>query len=332
MSQFLENSTLLINKLSVATDATSIATLAEGELNVINAKTGAILSAGATYSDAPEIQIVRGGASSDHDLSQVIQGKNVRGWKGNSYAALTAQVDTFTITDPTSPVPVELATGDLLNLVIVMQSNDIWGKQRQDRRVIQVAWITDDATTATALAAAVNADEYVSNYITATAPGADTVVLTAKAQTYNVNDNGFRQVIFDSAIEVEDISQTTESLRYSKLSAVKTTNPSPGVGTVNIVKDLERATKYSRGLSNFTKFPTPTGATDTDTESTATYDMYYIAHDHVHPSADLNNQIASPCGTIIAIPSANTTVTTAIEAILNPWMASCPGAFANVNL
>lgn len=328
MSQFLRNSTLLIDKIGVATDATSLTDLAEGEVNVIDAATGAIVAAGKDITDYPVIQIVRGGASSAHTFSAPIKGTQVKKWKGQSYAAAVQQVSTITI--PTNVV------GYIYNVAIIVTSNKIWGSQRQDRRVFSyTATDTSASTAATALAALINADEYLQGINVPNAPGAiltattnsADLILTGNAQTYDIV-SGYEQNTFDCMLEVKNASYTV----VTHVSKVATTKPVPGSGTVSKVKDLERSLKALKGLDNFTMFPVPSGNTSTDVEAAGTYDLYIIEHDDVHPSADLNGQIASPLRTIIAVPSANTTVTTALEGVLNPWMASCPGAFSAVSL
>lgn len=62
------------------------------------------------------------------------------------------------------------------------------------------------------------------------------------------------------------------------------------------------------------------------------YDMYIIRSFDTNSSGEINGRtISSPKQTIVAIP-ANQAQGIAFEALINPWMASTPGAFASIVL
>lgn len=322
MSQFERNFQLLIGK-DVTANATSLADLDSGEIVVVK-EDGTLMAAGETLADSASIKIVQGtnianGAGTGYlpKFSAKIQGTNVKRWMGQSYTAATQQVDTITLAG--------LDALDILRLTIIMTSDKVTGSERQIRKVFELAATGTEATDATAMAALVNSDDYMKQVLTASTNGAD-LILTAKAQTYNGIDS-YEQVTFISTFYWVDATSSVETI-----IATVTTKPAFPVGTPSKIKDIEKLAKANEGITNFIKWPIPTGAA-TEVLDTENYDVYVIEHDDVHPSADLNGQIASPQKTIIAIPyDAAGGNGAALEAILNPYFASCPGAFANVNL
>ena len=62
------------------------------------------------------------------------------------------------------------------------------------------------------------------------------------------------------------------------------------------------------------------------------YDVYTIEHNDNSASGNINGQtVAAPMVTIVAIP-ANSAQGTSFQNLMNPWMASTPGAFTAVTL
>ena len=70
---------------------------------------------------------------------------------------------------------------------------------------------------------------------------------------------------------------------------------------------------------------------DFETAVDSTYHQIVIEHNPTHLSPYPSDQASDPVTTIIAsvVPSSGTQLTNVLGQ-LNPWMASCPGAFANL--
>lgn len=337
MSQFQRNATLIIGK-DVTADATSLATLDSGEIIVLK-ENGSLLAAGETLADSASITIAVGSGDANAAatgylpvFSNKIQGANVKRWTGQSYQAAVQQSSTAAI--------VAYGTGGnatadtTYSLAVIIKNDKVAFSERQLRKVFSTVVLKGNAITSAAVATAIYnnmvADPYfqangttkAGAYINVTDAGNGTLTLAGIAQTYKVID-GYEQVSFE----------ITKALNIDGSTITYGTAPTPGSGTVAKLKDLERFLKTNRGITNFTKFPTPDAVSETDVLSTELYDIYVIEHDDVHPSADLNGQIASPCATYIAVPyDAAAGNGNALESILNPYFASCPGAFAAVNL
>jgi hypothetical protein len=333
MSQFERNYSILIDKIGVASDATSLATLAEGEIAVINSDNGAVLTPGDTITTVPIIKIVRGGANGAHQFSSPIKGVDVVKWTGSPWSAAVEQQTTFVVSCA------DVATAQIFDedytIVVVLKQDKVSFSERQLRRAFTVlkpkfTTIASNTALATLLYNQIVTDPYfrangtskATAAINVTDSGTGTLTFDGLPEAYKVID-GYEQVSF----QVAKGSDIMVNCTVTDVIA-----PTPGVGTYHKVKDLEYFGKTNRGITNFTKFPTPDALYNFDSESTGTYDIYVIDNNDTHPSGELNGFITSPLKTFIAIPSANTTVTTYLESVLNPWMATTPGAFAAVTL
>lgn len=77
------------------------------------------------------------------------------------------------------------------------------------------------------------------------------------------------------------------------------------------------------------------GTTDANADYTVKefYDMIVIDHADNAVSGEINGRtVAAPKRTIVAMPAGAATQSNAVLALLNPYMASVPGAFANISL
>ena len=181
------------------------------------------------------------------------------------------------------------------------------------------------------LAAAINADDVASTLVTAvSAVGVGTafgITLTGLAQTYAVID-GYEQVTWTIALDggFNDGGTTTLEIASGVGGSV---TPVYGSGTYEHVSDLERAALGYDGVTNLMRFPVP--SYPVYSVAGATYDVYAVMHSDRHATANLNKDGYSPEMTLVAMPVA-AGQQAAFEAELNPWMASCPGNFANVAL
>ena len=98
---------------------------------------------------------------------------------------------------------------------------------------------------------------------------------------------------------------------------------------------MEEFAQGFQGISNKRGFPVKDYPSYV--ESDAKYDIIVIEHDHVHASGNLEQSVAAPAMTIIAtLEAVSDTATleggTVVSGLLNTYMASCPGAFANISI
>lgn len=327
MSQFERNQKILVSK-DVTANATGLADLDSGELIVLKAD-GTLLQPGETIADSPYITIVQGtndanAAATGYlpKFSQKIIGKNVVGYTGQSYTPAVPQV--VTIADGTASVTTASASEDTeYTIYLVFKQDKVVGSKQQLRR--SISYLAPAGTTIAnvlvGLAAAINADSVCASYVTADINAGD-LRITGKAQTYSSID-GLEQVNF----EVSEIDGTLTC------AVVYTTPATPGVGTYAKVAQLENFALGNNGITNRTKFPVQTGAGEIFALTTENYDMYVIDHFDKYISGSNNGEVESPLQTIIAVPyDAAAANGVALEALLNPYFASCPGAFASVVL
>jgi len=343
MSQLERNQKVLVSK-DVTVDATSLANLAEGELAVLKPDM-TFLTAGETIADAPYIYIVQGTDTlGDPKFSQKITGKQVVNYSGSERAAAAEQV-TYIGDNGTTGAILPVSNSTEYSLHIVFKEDKVAFSERQLRRSFH--YTTDATATAAeimnAFVALINADSICKTRVTAatsTGGGNQGIKLTGKAQTYKKID-GYEQVYFEVSLDLGFTRATpVDELGYIYVNGADPTStnsnsvsPSRGVGTYALVTDLEVFALGHNGITNRTKFPIPDGASNTYAVSTESYDMYVIDHNDKHASADANGHISSPLQTIIAVPyDAAAGNGGALEALLNPWMASCPGNFAPVTL
>ena len=319
-------------KIMIGTNISRTATLAA---DINNAALGEIfavkpdmtfLEAGETIADAEYIYIAQctDATLNKFRFSAKIQGANVHKWKGQSQVDDTQQV---------THVGYDGSSGSILlnnsaeyTLSIILRYDKVQGSERQYVRRFSY---TSDATATEAEIAAdfitqINADSVLSDKVAASLTSSGTnrgIALTGEAQTYNVID-GYEQVTFKVVVDGAFIDGGTTPVAY-------TTDPIYGIGTYTHVSDLERAAVGMEGINNLMKFPVP--SYPVYAASGSTYDMYAITHDDLHASANLNKDMKSPEMTLIAMYEA-AGQGASLEGELNPWFASCPGAFANVVL
>ena len=327
----------------VTVDATGLSDLADGELCVV-ATDGTLLVAGETVSDSEWIYIAQGTATAGEPLlSPRIKGAGVTKWVGNNYAAAAQQVSYVGYNGTTGAVTTTaIDTGDVLKLRINFPFDKEFRSLRTWSRYFEYTAIADDsgAAAVTDLVAQINADSVCSQYLTAavTTDGATArgISLTAIAQTHSAYDN-LEQVYFEVFLDGDDWESTTYVDQFGYIEAATRTttnsasiNVTKGVGTYDQVLDMERFAVGFWGQTNRTKFPVIN--IDTYALSTEGYDLYMIEWTDDVQANDLSwnrhlNQI------VVAIPyDAAAGNGAAFEALMNPWMASCPGAFSALAL
>jgi hypothetical protein len=309
--------------------------LADGEVVVLD-KDMKILVAGATISDTDTIYIIQGTgdtyAYADADgtavtgvrrfvVSDPIEGALVKSWKGVSYATKAEQVSSYVITGMTPVVGTEY-----IIRIVYKDLKEHPGQFTQTYRYVSTTATLD--TFGAAIVAKITA--HAGSRVTATyTSGTDTIAITGKAipecTTALTDIDKFSQVEFDLFFNYVTSTGDWAEWPVTTPTVVATTALEHGQGTWEQVRDLEKAQKGYRGFTNRTTFPVKEPTTYTVKDET--YDLLVIESDKSYESSDAWNKQA-PLTQVIAIPyTATSNQMDAILAVLNPWFASCPGAF-----
>ena len=315
------------------TTTTGSTGLADGEVVVLD-KDFKVLAAGATIADTDIIYICQGtGETYDYVneldasvttnrriiLSDPIEGKLVKKYTGVSYSAKAEQVVTIT---PDTPV---LGTEYLVRIVY-KDMNEHPGQFTQTYRAIADG-TNVDTNLIDLLLARINGHKG-SRVV---ASGTTTLILTAKPIpecTTSLSDlEEFRMVEFEAFI----IKIDSDGNWADSGSVAYTTAADYGSGTWEQVRDIERRALPYRGVTNFTLFPVK--QPDMSTVKSATYDLIVIESDKSYLSPDNQYVKQAPLTTIIAfvVPTTGTQEANVL-AQLNPWFASCPGAFNSISI
>lgn len=319
--------------------------LADGEVVVLD-KYKKVLAAGATIADSDTIYICQATSKTFNYTNEAgtgvigarevlfsdpIQGKKVRSYKADAYTAKaeeTAQVDLTGLT----PV----AGTEYLIRIIYKDMEEYPSQFTQTyRHVATAADAADIDVFGAALAAKVNA--HSGRRVTATYTDGTCVLLLTGLEipsccTALTDLETFRMVNFEVRFLYVDADGYWQTIP-STVTTVTYSGPTFGSGNWEQVRDLEREAQPYIGVSNFTQFPviTPTMSTVVDNY----YDLIVIEHDREYLSPGINSYQSTPLTTVIALATANTGINAGTQAAdilaqLNPWMASCPGAFANI--
>jgi len=308
--------------------ATVIATgaISDGEIVVLD-KNKNVLTAGATKSDTDTIYIAQGtgetfaytneaGSTTSANrkvvFSDPIQASGIKSYKGSSYTALAEEV--MTITYPA------VATTVGREYVLRIVYKDLAEHPGQFTQTIRR--ICTSATQATHVASLVaDINNFPGIRVTAADSGGAVFTLTGKAIpecTTSVNDiEEYRQVNFDAFVTYIDSDDNHQTLGAT---VALTTPPSTGVGTWELVRDMEKVAQGYKGITNKTHFPVI--KPDMQTSAAATYDLIVIEHDNSYLSSDNQYVKKTPITTVLAL-YVDSNQETDILAALNPWMESC---------
>lgn len=314
--------------------------LAEGEIVVLD-KDMKVLTAGSTVADSDTIYIVQAtGHTFDYTnkagsavvgnrkikMSAPIMGSYVKKYSGKAYSAKSEQTASLTLTGLTPA----LATEYIVRIVY-KDVNEHPGQFTQTYRYIATAADVASVDTFGAnIVAKINA--HSGRRVTASY-SSPTLTLTGReiaSCTSTVNDiDKYSQVEFDVFFNYVDSSgdwqvwpSTSTTVTYS--AAAK------GSGEWEEIRDLEKSVLGYRGIWNTTHFPVI--KPDVETVLNETYDMLVIEHDTPYQSPDNQYVKQTAHTTVLAIPNTSTSnQMDSILAQLNPWMASCPGAFSSVS-
>lgn len=310
---------------------------AAGEVVILD-KNRNLLSAGATITDTDTIYVAvatsetyavtnEAGTTTSGIrkllLSDPIEGKHVKNYVGRAYAAPTECAVSISLAGYT-PV-----AGDSYVLRLVYK--DIPEHPGQFTHTYRV--IAADATLDTlgaAIASEING--HSGARVTATyTSGTDVLALTAKVVTDasslgSVNDIDFyRQVNFEAFLwRYDNTNEKQVALAWTKTY----TNPNPGAGQAKLVRDEEKRALGHKGITNQWYFPVI--KPDLFVEMTLTYNTIVIESEKGYLAADNQYLKTQPLSTVIFLP-VGAGQTSNVLAVLNPWMASCPGQFDAVN-
>lgn len=353
-----------IDRDAQVTASTSMTTLQDtgalqnGELVALD-KNMLVLVPGATVSDTDTIYIAQGTGTTFNVtneagtldsanyriiLSHPIQAGTIKSYKGESYVAKVEQAILWDVDDASFTVTPDVDQEYVLRIVYsditeyptrftqtyrakpsaATEAALIWAlgrkvQQHAGSRVTCNIYQTDGATAATGVA------------------NANQLKLTAKpipSCTTGLNDiDEFSMVRFTAQINSvgtsTDPTLLTETVEVAYSDGTETANVQ-GTGNWERIRDLEKYCMGYEGVSNFTHFPVV--KPDFRTSTSSTYHQIVIEHNPKHLSPYPSDSASDPVTTVIAcvVPSSGTQLNSLL-AQLNPWFASCPGAFANIS-
>ena len=342
-----------VNKLLIGKDIARTAGIvlgdsahnpADGEILVLD-ENKAIMTAGQTFADTKSIYIGEG-VTETYDyvdpsgtavtgvrkliFSDPIEGKLVKGYSGQSYVAKAEQSSVFTIAGLTPVVGTEYIVR-----IIYKDIPEHPGSFTQTYRYISAT--ADLDVFGAAMTAKIMA--HSGRRVSATySSGADTLTLAGlpipDCTSSLANIDEFSMVEFTPLFLLVSVATATlgewQLIPATAPAAVTTAAIKPQ-GSWEVIRDVEKAAMGYKGISNRIHFPIITP--DFRTVKAETYDQIVIEHDKSYQSPDNQYVKQAPLTTVIALPD---TVTTnqgdEILSVLNPWMASLPGAFSNVNI
>jgi hypothetical protein len=306
--------------------------IANGEVVVLDENKN-IMAAGTTYADSKVIYLVEG-LSGTYDYtneagtqisdvrkllySDAIDGAGVSVYSGTAYTAPVEEVWSIDLTGWTPVVGTEYR----IRFVYTDLTNDECPTQYTKT----YQYIAETATLDTegaAIAALINADK--NRRVNATyTTGTDVLAFTAIA--YDDNDevsaiNDYKQVVFSVYLVSDNFDTYT--------SSAQTTAPEKGAGHYKLVRDEERWAEGNEGVLNKTAFPVL--RPDYRTVKDETYDTVVITHKNWFTAADRREKQVDITSKIFIPNTATSNQMGDVLAVLNPWMASLPKAFANVS-
>lgn len=309
--------------------------LADGEVVVLD-KYKRVLAPGSTFADSDTIYICQATSETFSytneegtsvtgarkvRMSDPINGKYVKSFKARSYSAKAEQASSVTLTGMTPAAGTEYIVR-----IIYKDVEEYPGQFTQTyRHVATAATATSVATLCAALVAKINSHKGRRVVATDNTTGITITGLPIPECTTSVNDiDEFKQVQF----EVKFLYVTSSgnwATMPSTSTAVTTTGPTPGVGTWEQVRDLEKNSLSNIGITNKTQFPVI--KPDMTVVKDSCYDLIVIEHDREYLSPGLNNKQRTPLTTVIALATASDGVNTGTQAAdivaqLNPWFES----------
>jgi hypothetical protein len=266
---------VLLTNVKAANTGTSLATIAEGDVLVLN-KNMAVLTGTPKVSDAgcDVIYIALGLADGKFELSQPIQLNGVISAKVKPYGAYVKQKSKFTLPAPTA--------GDVVKVTVIQKDEHRIHVQRQSRRFYEI--VAASGETATTLAVKfkdkINADK--ASCVTATTSGAD-LILTANSVPQSYMDT-FARILFDAGL-------SKDGVKLADLVVVDA--PSMGNGTPELMQELERSTFRAQRIAH------PIPDVKLKAISGGRYNSLVIMHRNQH-NGDFSGVVSSPMTAFIS--------------------------------
>ena len=324
---------LISDGSTVAYNATT-GLLAPGAIDVVGLSANGPVSVvpGQTISDFPAIRIIQGTAAGRANVvSPWIDGASVSRWVGQSYAAQTAQSSTLTF------ATVPSAGGAEMSIKVIDRTIGQAQFQRASASYTTVAGaLTVHAVTINLFSiltgVALGDILAATNYAI---PGMDRVV----AQVNSTNGGGTASVItltgntFDSdpysvLASFESASENLNGDFGTILTVASVAAPDLGNGgDGNLIVELEKSLQGTgRGFYNRVELPNTPPAYAV---AATTYDLYKLGFGNAAPGSIRG--VDNYRDIVIAYAAAGAGQAD-FEGKINPWLNSCPGSFAAVQL
>lgn len=301
--------------------------LADGEIVVLTKNLDVFTTATDDFSTTEAIYIAQGTPNTfdvgsltgvrEVRLSQKIDGTQVKAFTAHSYAAKAEQDNTVDWTGATVTAGTEYIVRIIYKDIIEHP-----GQFTHTYRVIAATGETV-ATLADKFVAKINAHSGRRVNATDDTTGIGLTGRPIAECTTSVNDiDPFSMVEFDVVSVYVDSDGNWQEFEGSTGHSVDTV-ASPGTGTWEQLRDLEKSVLSHKGVTNTIHFPVK--KPDFDTVKDETYDLLVITHDQQYLSPDNQYVKKQPSTTVIAIPvpAAANQMTNVLED-LNAWMATIP--------
>jgi len=314
----------------------------EGEVVVLD-KFKKVLAAGSTIVDTDSIFICQAtGQTFDYTneqstlissnrkllFSNKIEGAKVRKFLGRSHVVKAEQVTTFT------PVTDAVVATEYIIRIVYKDIKEHPGQFTQTYRF--TATVATMATLLAGLMAKINAD---SDRRVQASDGTTALVLTGREIPESCSSltdiDKFKLVEFDAYFLRIDSdgnwASAVDGTGITTVAQVETIAPTFGSGNWEQIRDIEKDQLGHIGITNRTQFPIV--SPDMSTVVDETYDLVIIEHDASYLAPNSQGFETTGLTTEIALAiGATGDQTTQLLAQLNPWMASCPGAFETVSV
>jgi hypothetical protein len=318
---------------TVAYDATT-GLLAPGAIDVVglSADGPTTLTPGQTISDFSAIRLIQGTvAGRANVVSPWIDGSSVSRWVGESYAAQQAQSTTLTF------ATVPSAGGTEMSIKVIDRAIGQAQFQRASASFTTVAGALTvhrvtiglfSALTGVALGTIAAATNYA-------IPGMDRVVAQvnstdagAAATIITLTGNIFDSDPYSVLASFQSVSENLNGDFGTTVTVAAVATPDLGNGgDGNLIVQLEESLQgMGRGYYNRVQLPVVPPAYAV---AATTYDLYKLGFGNATPGSI--NGVDNQREIMIAYVSGNADGLV-FENKINPWLASCPGAFGAVNL
>ena len=320
--------------------------IAEGEIVVLDSDYNAVVGGTATYPTTDKLYLAEGSSEIFNTvnpdgsalsgrtllISNPLDGKLVNIYSGKDYVAKAEHTATL------QPITDTIVAGTEYVLRIVYK--DVYEDKGQFTDTYRYTAVAGDTSVDVFNGLRIRLNKDNGKYsvkrkggsrLSVNAADVANLVLTAKPIpecTTSVNDiDEFTMVNFEVRLNYVDNDYYWTEVNLT--APVAYTQFSRGTGIWEVVRDTEKFAQSYEGVTNRIWFPIV--KPEMRTIKSATYNMIVIEHDVDYRSPDNQYEKSTILTTEVAMPSG-----AAQQAVLltnlNTWMASLPGAFANVVL